>query len=168
MFDEGFSDVPYRCPGGYLTIGYGRNLQRTGLSKEEISFLVNKDMHYDLKTDPNCDKEYIISVNRNFCDFPLSEKEGIYLLSTDIERIYYELNDKFTWFKGLSSLRKEVVMNMTYNLGFRGFSKFKRTIYYIEKKMYLDASKEMLDSLWARQVGPRATRLSKRMLKGKT
>lgn len=32
--DEGFSAIPYKCPAGHLTIGYGMNLD-AGITKEE-------------------------------------------------------------------------------------------------------------------------------------
>ena len=50
---------------------------------------------------------------------------------------------------------------MCYQLGLAGFSKFKKTISYIEKKNYKEASKEMLDSKWAKQTPNRAKKLSK-------
>lgn len=54
----------------------------------------------------------------------------------------------------------EVLVEMMYNLGYVRFSKFKKTITYIKNKDYVSASKEMLDSLWARQVKSRAKKLS--------
>lgn len=33
--EEGYSEKPYRCPAGKLTIGYGFNLEDAGLSREE-------------------------------------------------------------------------------------------------------------------------------------
>jgi lysozyme len=39
---EGIRLKLYRCPAGYLTIGYGRNIEANGITKEEAeSFLVN-------------------------------------------------------------------------------------------------------------------------------
>lgn len=39
MTDEGFRRKPYRCPAGFLTIGYGTNLD-AGLDDEEAMFLL--------------------------------------------------------------------------------------------------------------------------------
>ena len=41
---EGFKTTPYRCTGGKLTIGYGRNLDSIGVSEEEATFLLNNDI----------------------------------------------------------------------------------------------------------------------------
>ena len=49
---------------------------------------------------------------------------------------------------------------MCYQLGLSGFSKFKKTIYYLETEQYEEASIEMLDSLWAKQTPNRAKELS--------
>lgn len=35
---------PYKCPAGKLTIGYGRNLEDIGVSRQEASDLLMKDM----------------------------------------------------------------------------------------------------------------------------
>ena len=49
---------------------------------------------------------------------------------------------------------------MCYQLGVTGVSKFKKTLAYLENFEYRMASKEMLDSRWARQTPNRAKRLS--------
>ena len=40
---EGYSPHLYRCPAGYLTIGYGRNIEKRGISKEEAEFMFQND-----------------------------------------------------------------------------------------------------------------------------
>ena len=66
----------------------------------------------------------------------------------------------FPWFQNINDEAKSVVINMCYQLGLRGFSKFKKTIYLLETEQYDDASIEMLDSLWAKQTPNRAKELS--------
>jgi lysozyme len=72
--------------------------------------------------------------------------------------------EKFDWFDGLSGIRKEVIINMVYNLGFTGVSKFKNMIKAIEAEDWIDAGYEMLDSKWHNDVGERAERLAKMMV----
>ena len=69
----------------------------------------------------------------------------------------------FPWFKSIDEIAKKVVINMCYQLGLRGFSKFKQTIYYLETEQYEEASLEMLDSLWAKQTPNRAKELSEQI-----
>lgn len=40
---EGFSRLPYKCPTGHLTIGYGHNLEN-GISKEAAEFILQEDL----------------------------------------------------------------------------------------------------------------------------
>ena len=58
---------------------------------------------------------------------------------------------------------KDVVIEMCYQLGVGGFSKFKKTIAYLQNQQFHDASVEMLDSLWAKQTPNRAKELSNRV-----
>ena len=52
---EGFRDRPYRCTAGKLTIGYGRNLDDVGISREEAAYLLRQDIFRaigDLRLEP--------------------------------------------------------------------------------------------------------------------
>lgn len=40
---EGLSVMPYQCPTGHLTIGYGHNLEK-GISREVAEFMLRQDM----------------------------------------------------------------------------------------------------------------------------
>lgn len=40
---EGFSRLPYKCPTGHLTIGYGHNLE-CGISAEAAEFILRQDV----------------------------------------------------------------------------------------------------------------------------
>lgn len=41
---EGFRARPYKCTEGYLSIGWGRNLDTTGITKEEAEYLFANDV----------------------------------------------------------------------------------------------------------------------------
>lgn len=58
---------------------------------------------------------------------------------------------------------QEVLVNMLFNLGRPRLSKFKNFNAKILEGDYAGAAPEGLDSLWARQVGPRANRLMQRL-----
>ena len=47
-----------------------------------------------------------------------------------------------------------------YQLGVSGFSKFKKTLAYLEAHEFKKAGVEMLDSKWAKQTPNRAKKLS--------
>ena len=90
-------------------------------------------------------------IDRDVADLILMKK-----LHTLLERI----SIAFPWFKDSPEEAKGVVVNMCYQLGLSGFSKFKKTIYLLETEQYDEASIEMLDSLWAKQTPNSAKELS--------
>ncbi len=47
--EEGYRAMPYRCTGGKLTIGIGRNLEDRGITKEEAYHLLHNDVQIELK-----------------------------------------------------------------------------------------------------------------------
>jgi lysozyme len=124
--EEGLRLKPYRCSEGKLTIGYGRNIQDVGISKEEAEIL----------------------------------------LQNDINKTIQDLDKYIPWYKTLSENRQVVLIDMCFNLGLSEFLKFKNTLALIQKGDYLAASKAMLQSKWAKQVGKRALELSEMMRKG--
>ena len=107
-----------------------------------------------------------IGVGRNIEDVWITKEEALALLENDIERVVGEIGSRFEWFAGLSDARKEVIVNMVFNLGINGFSKFKNTIDFISTGQYAQAAIEMVESKWADQVGNRAKELSRMMLEG--
>ena len=100
-----------------------------------------------------------IGYGHNIQDNPLPEYIAEKLLQHDIGQAIHEC-ERFPWFYLLSSARKEVIINMTFNLGIGGVSKFKKMIEAINQSDFDEAAKQMLDSKWAGQVGKRAIRLS--------
>lgn len=41
---EGFRTYPYQCPAGKLSIGYGRNLEDVGITRQEAEYLLRNDV----------------------------------------------------------------------------------------------------------------------------
>lgn len=70
---------------------------------------------------------------------------------------------EYYWFTTLDDIRQKVVIDMAFNLGVNGVLSFKNMIQALKEKDYDKAAEEMLDSLWAEQVGNRADRLAKMM-----
>ena len=64
---------------------------------------------------------------------------------------------------GLSEPRRGVMLNMAFNLGGTGLSRFVEMHDALAAGDYDRAASEMLDSAWGRQVGARATRLAEQM-----
>ena len=109
-----------------------------------------------------------IGVGRNLDDVGLrSEAEAIYLLRSDIEAIWRELTRRWPTVATLDDVRRDVILDMAFNLGAGGLMRFRKTLAYIEDGKFTAASIEMLRSRWADQVGTRAIRLSEMMASGR-
>ena len=96
-------------------------------------------------------------------DLQLSEEICDIILTEKLAKLQFDISNKFEWFEDSPELVKDVVTNMCYQLGLSGFSKFKKTIYYLETEQYEEASIECLDSLWAKQTPNRAKELSEQL-----
>lgn len=106
-----------------------------------------------------------IGVGHNL-ERPLSTRAIETILEDDINEAKGELDMLFPNWIQLSGARKNVLIDMMFNLGRPRFTKFSKFWEALKRNDYNAAAKEMLSSKWAGQVGERATRLSKMMLDG--
>lgn len=107
-----------------------------------------------------------IGVGRNLRDKGLSLLERDLMLHNDIADHSLEVCESIPSAAELDAIRNEVLINMSFNLGTTGLMKFVKFLAALKAKNYTLAAKEMLDSTWAKQVGPRAMRLSQQILLG--
>jgi len=135
-FDEGCVDKIYLDHLGYPTFGIG---------------------HLVLETDAEYNKDV---------GTPVSEERIKECFEKDIENVFNDLNRSIPWWKDLPEDLTLVIANMSFNLGITRLLKFKKFLTALEVKNWDNAAVEMMDSRWAKQVGPRAVRLKDRVLKG--
>ena len=100
-----------------------------------------------------------IGYGRNLDGNGISEDEALYLLQNDIDACYSELN-VFNWFQELDQVRQEALVDMRFNLGLPRFLSFKKMIARLIAKEYSQAAEEIINSLYARQVGERANEIA--------
>ena len=79
-------------------------------------------------------------------DIDISEE----ILKRKLDLLIKRVHNRFSWVDNSPKIIQEVIYNMCYQMGVSGFSKFKLTIKYLMNKDYERASREMLDSKWAR------------------
>jgi GH24 family phage-related lysozyme (muramidase) len=89
----------------------------------------------------------------------LSDDEVDYLLQNDIERVIKELSTEYRWFNSLDDVRKDAMIDISFNLGATRLRGFRRALAAMEVADYKMAAKEFLDSKWSRDVKGRATEL---------
>lgn len=101
-----------------------------------------------------------IGYGRNLEDVGITEEEAMCLLEGDLRTATGECHRLFPNFSSLSDMRRAVLINMMFNLGVNRLSKFKKMREALANNNFKEASIEMLDSKWAKQVGDRADELS--------
>ena len=124
--------------------------------------------HEGLELKPyRCTAEKLtIGVGRNIEDRGITEDEARYLLKNDIKIVEDELLERKPEVAGLDSVRQRVLVDMGFNIGLPTLMKFQNMWAAIEEEDWEEASAQMMDSRWAKQVGRRAERLSQAMATG--
>lgn len=87
-------------------------------------------------------------------------------LEGDIDEAEADARKLVPGFDSLNDARKCVVVSMAFNLGFKRLSGFVMTLRAINSGNWAEASNGMVCSVWAKQVGERASRLARMMEKG--
>ena len=90
----------------------------------------------------------------------LSDDEVDYLLENDIVRVIKELSSEYPWFKDLDDVRKDAIIDISFNLGATRLRGFKRALAAMDAADYKTASLEFLDSKWSRDVKGRSAELA--------
>ena len=106
-----------------------------------------------------------IGYGRNLEDKGISIEEAEELLLNDLAECERKLINAGL-LNGLNDARKAVLINMCFQLGFSGLSRFKLTLGHIAQGNYEEAAEEMLNSRWAKQTPNRAKELSDQMRTG--
>lgn len=97
----------------------------------------------------------------------ICHEDALYVLEQEIRRKWLELVIVLPWIVNLDDVRQRVLANMMYNLGVAGLCEFHKMLKACRKGDFAEASKEMLRSVWSKQVGSRAQRLALAMETGK-
>ena len=93
-------------------------------------------------------------------DLVMDEDIAEMILERKIAELRLRIEQKFDFFSGLPKKVQDVVIEMCYQMGVNGFSKFRKTIQYLKDHEFECAGIEMLDSRWAKQTPNRAKKLS--------
>ena len=101
-----------------------------------------------------------IGVGRNLDDVGVSDAEADVLLANDVARVMAGLDRDAPWWREMTEPRQRALANMAFNLGPSGLSRFVALLAALQAGRYAAAADEATNSLWARQVGARATRIA--------
>ncbi len=149
---EGFRSAVYECTAGRNTIGIGRNLDDVGFRPNEVNLLKGNRPERDLE---------------NFDGLEITLDEALVLLENDIAVCEDFARREFHNWQRLDNIRQEVIINMIFNLGRKGFLGFRNFVSAVKEFDFGTAAREMLDSKWAREDVPnRARELAQAMETG--
>ncbi len=137
---EGYSNAPYRCPAGHMTIGYGHNYEANPLPK---------------------DIEGYLEANGNITP-AMSER----LLDQDIKNAVASCQSLYPNFDTFSDNRQDALADFLYNVGIVRARGFKKARQAINDEKWDIAVLEMKDSEWIKQVGARAVEICKMIQEG--
>ena len=96
-------------------------------------------------------------------DLVLGEDICEIILERKIAELKLRIQQKLPFYDDMPEKAQDVIVEMCYQMGINGFSKFKKTIDHLMRKDYKAASVEMLDSRLAKQTPNRAKKLSNQM-----
>jgi len=96
-------------------------------------------------------------------DLKLDENLSSIILEKKMTILILDCFSRFQWLNAQPSVIQEVIIEMCYQLGITGVSKFKKMIANIKSGDYILAGNEALDSRWAKQTPNRAKELSERL-----
>lgn len=126
------------------------------------------ERHEGLRLKPYRDTvgKLTIGYGRNLDDNGISRTEAAIMLDSDVYQVEMELR-RLPQYNALNSIRQTVIANMAFNMGTPRVLQFKKMWKAIDSMDWEEAGAQMLDSLWARQVGNRATELADLMIRGR-
>lgn len=126
---EGLSLIPYKCPAGFKSIGWGWN------------FAVNP-----LPSDISAHLKARGSITKSMAEE---------LLDIAIQRSINDCRRLYPDYDSYSQNRRNALMDMMYNMGYTTLSKFKISNKYVREQKWEQAADAFMQSKWYRQVGRR-------------
>ena len=152
--EEGFGQRPYYCSEGKLTIGYGHCLETNPLTRSQTKRVCGASLSND---------EAIEWLETH----GISEERAEWLLEVDINEAKAQLLTKYEWMADLDEVRFEAIVQMVFQLGIAGVSRFHHMLRALRDGAYDKAADEALDSKWAEQTPERAERVAEQIRIGK-
>ena len=84
-------------------------------------------------------------------------------LALDLDQAADDLDQALPWAESMGVVRWSVLVNMVFNMGLSRLEEFHMALAAMQSGDFETAAAQMLNSLWASQVGDRAKRLAQQM-----
>ena len=135
--DEGCRLVAYQDSRGIWTIGVGHNIEADPTMMPQLDQLRRGG---------------------------ITNTQAIDLLALDVAKVKARLDVDLPWWRQLSDVRQDVMVNLAFNLGEGKLATWRHTLGDIEAGRFQAADVDLLnDEPWASQVHDRAKRLAMQM-----
>lgn len=133
-FEEGLRLKAYRCTQGFLTVGYGHNLD------------VDKSID-------------ILNRAIKIGDYITLEEANL-LFKKDLDNVLKGIKNKIPYFDNLKPKYQVIIINMVFQMGINGVLKFKNTLKFMQLDISEKVKTGLLSSLFAKQTPNRANRIA--------
>lgn len=132
------------------------------------TFIAQVVLHEGFRDRPYRDTvgKLTIGYGWNIDDTPMEREAAEVQLTKKLEKCEAECTKAIDFFTNLTQARREVLVEMCFNLGLQGLLGFKNTLRLMESSKHEAAAEQMLLSKWATQVGKRAKDLSEKYRRG--
>lgn len=127
--------------------------------KAQLRHLLIKHEGYESHPYKDSMGHITIGIGRNLDSRGVLPTEIDMMCDHDMQYFYDQLDSHFKWFAQLNDARQIALIDMCF-MGFKKFLSFKKMIAYLEAHDYDNAAIELLDSVYAKQVGNRAIDLA--------
>ncbi len=160
--DEGYRRYFYLDPKGHKTIGIGRNVDANPITiKEAITLSVFAKVPCGTSTSVE-DVMRLLDLEKN----GICLAAAYYLLDSDIAKFTAQLSNQLDFWGKLTQTRKDVFVNMAFNLGDKGFLGFHDMIDYARLEDWKNTANEIRNSHAYRELPARYERLAHYILVG--
>jgi lysozyme len=131
--DEGYRRTPYKDSRGIWSCGIGCNLIAHGYTEAQCQAMP-----------------------------PWSDDKILAVFNADYNHASDLVEAHWKWTAHLDPIRHRSLVNMAFNMGVGKLATFDTFLGYLEAAQWAAASKDLMATEWATQVGARAERLEKR------
>jgi len=111
--------------------------------------------------------KWTIGYGRNLTDVPLTEDEAAYLSVPLFQQAQDYIERNYPWTVLLDEVRYAALVDLCYNLGTKGFSRFRKFLAAMELGDYEEAETQLKLSKWWTQVGVRGPRIANMIVTGR-
>lgn len=118
-----------------------------------------------LRLDVYRDTEGLLTIGYGHCldRKGISKRVAEAMLEDDIFDAKLITRVKFPWTETLDPVRRDAMVNLVFNMGGAGLATFKKFLAAMQVGDWMEAGRELMDSKYATQVGPRAHRMRKQI-----